>query len=91
MQLQVVARDSLFKAKILKTAEAFLLCLPYTVDDVLYSQTVVSLTVAGIAERHAWGIHLGDGGQGKMRWPVLDQDHVASKNACSICATWTSS
>jgi hypothetical protein len=64
LQLQVVGQDSLFEAEVLETAEAFLLCLPHTVDDVLYGQAVVSLTVAGIAEWHAWGIHLGDGGQG---------------------------
>jgi hypothetical protein len=86
-QLEVNVRDSLFEAEVLQTAETLLLCLPDTVDDVLYGQTVVSLTVAGITERHAWGIHLGDGSQGKMRRPVLDQDHVASKDACSVCAT----
>ena len=83
-----IVRNSLFEAEVLEATETLLLCLPHTVDDVLYGQAVVSLTVAGIAERHAWRVHLGNGRQSKMRWPILDQDHVASKDACSVCATW---
>lgn len=82
------ASNSLLKAKVLQAAKALLLCLPHTVDNVLYGETVIGLTVTSVTERHAWRVHLGNGRQSKMRWPVLDQDHVASKDACSVCATW---
>jgi hypothetical protein len=77
----------LLKTEVLESAKAFFLCLPDAVDDILDVQNIVCLAVARIAKGHARRVHLRDGSEGKMRWPRLDEYHVAGQDTSSVCAT----
>ena len=77
----------LLKAEFLQTDQSLLLCLPNTVNDVLDGKRVVGLAVAGVAERHAWRVHLRNRRERKVRRPRLNKNHIDSKNACCVGAT----
>lgn len=55
--------------KVLKNAAALLLGLPHTINDILDSDAIVGLTIAGISERHEGGVNLRNRREGQMWWP----------------------
>lgn len=70
--------DVLFQAELCQSAELLLLGFPNTIYNILYRKTEIRLTVASISEGHTRRVHLSNGCEGQMRWPVLNKDHVAS-------------
>lgn len=77
-------RDLLFQIELLQLAQALLLRLPNTVDNVLDVENKVSLAVSGISEGHIRRIGLRDGCESQVRRPGLDEHHVAGNQAGSI-------
>lgn len=77
----------LVQVEVIQVAALLLLGLPNTIYHILDADAVVGLAVASISEGHQRGINLSNWGQGQMRRPVLNQNHVAGQHASSICAT----
>ncbi|KAI6761699.1 hypothetical protein HG531_002252 [Fusarium graminearum] len=80
----------LVQVEVVEVAALLLLGLPHTVDNILNANTVVRLAVTGVSERHQRRIDLRNRGEGQVRRPVLDKDHVAREHAGGIGATWNS-
>src|SRR4051812_47780318 len=57
------APNILFQVEVLEFAQALLFRLPDAVDDILYAQHEVGLTVARVAEWHVRRVGLGNRGQ----------------------------
>ena len=79
--------DLLLEIELLQLAQVLLLGLPNTIDDILNVQNKVGLTVAGISEGHVGWVCLRDRGECQMRWPSLDEHHIARYQAGSIGTT----
>ena len=67
----------LFKVECLDVYYLVFLGSPQPIYKVLDGQHIVGLTVSCISEHHERRVGLCQGCYGKMRWPVLDQHHVA--------------
>lgn len=77
----------LVEVEVVEGAAALLLGLPDAVDNILDGDAVVGLGVSSVAEGHQRWVDLSDGGQGQVRGPVLNEDHVAGEHASSVGAT----
>ena len=76
----------LFKIEFFQLTQILLLGLPYSVDYILNVQHKICLAVPGISEWHVRWIGLRNRSESKVRRPCLDQDHVASHQAGSVCS-----
>lgn len=74
----------LVKAEISETDKALFLCFPYTVDNILYSNAEICLTVPCVSERHERWFCLRYRCKCQMWWPVLYDNHVASEQTSRI-------
>lgn len=77
----------LFQIELLQLTQMLFLGLPYSIDYILNVQDKVCLTIASVSEWHVGGICLGDWSKCKMRWPCLNQYHIACNQAGSVGST----
>ena len=80
-------RCILFKVELAQPTQRVFFGLPHTVDHVLNAYDEVRLAVSSITEGHVWWIRLGDRRQCQVWRPGLNQNHVASNQACGIRTT----
>ena len=78
----------LVEVEVLQVDHLLLLGLPHAVHHVLHGDAVVGLAVAGVSEGHQRRVDLGDGGEGEVRWPALDENHIAGHEGGGICPAW---
>lgn len=57
---------------------------PHAINNILDGQNEIRLAVSGVTEWHVRRVSLRNWGQSQMRWPGLDENHVASDQASSI-------
>ena len=80
-------RCILFKVKLAQSTQRVFFGLPHTIYHVLNVYDEVGLAVSSITEGHVWWIRLGDRRQRQVWRPGLNQNHVASNQACGIRTT----
>lgn len=77
-------KNILLEIEFTQATERVLFGLPHTIDDILDVQDEIRLAVSSVSERHVGWISLRNRRQRQMRWPGLNENHVASNQTGSI-------